>query len=209
MSYPQCSICRGVGGFNPPSGASQLPKFSLTPTGLVKKSQKYIADPLVLPQIEYCMPLVARPTFRALKGHWKAFEHLSPNQYTVEVQGHTHLWSVKHLTFQCKANSSSDSETQEADNQMESSAQMGRSTQMGSPAQMDALLKKQSLQIHSLQGIVSFNFLWIPKYGRNQILSNIWLTWNITFNVGRGNGWMLNIYGHTINLFMHTAYIFH
>ena len=44
----------GVGGLTP-SGASQTPKFSLTPTGLVKNSQKYIADPpLVLPQIEYC-----------------------------------------------------------------------------------------------------------------------------------------------------------
>ena len=47
----QCSICWW---FNLPSDASQPPKFSLTPTGLVKNSQKYIADPtLVLPQIEY------------------------------------------------------------------------------------------------------------------------------------------------------------
>ena len=40
----QCSICRGW-GFNPP-GASQPPKFVLTPKKIVKISQKYIADPL-------------------------------------------------------------------------------------------------------------------------------------------------------------------
>ena len=45
----------GVGGFNPSSGASQAPKFVLTPEKIVKISQKYIADPpLVFPQIEYC-----------------------------------------------------------------------------------------------------------------------------------------------------------
>ena len=39
-------------GINP-SGASQPPKFSLTPTGLVKKSKIHCWPPLVLPQIEY------------------------------------------------------------------------------------------------------------------------------------------------------------
>ena len=41
-------ICRGGGGFNPFSGASQPPKFSLT--GLVKNT--LLITPLVLPQIE-------------------------------------------------------------------------------------------------------------------------------------------------------------
>ena len=37
----------GGGGVNPlPSVASQPSKFLFTPTGLVKNSQKYIADPL-------------------------------------------------------------------------------------------------------------------------------------------------------------------
>ena len=42
----------GLGrGVNFPSGAFQPPKFSSTPTGSVKHSQKYIVDPpLVLPQ---------------------------------------------------------------------------------------------------------------------------------------------------------------
>ena len=39
-----CSICRGVGGLTPL--VPLTPKFSLTPTGSIKKSQKYIADPL-------------------------------------------------------------------------------------------------------------------------------------------------------------------
>ena len=53
-----CSRARFVGvweGVYPPPWCHSLPKFSLTPTVLVKNSQKYIADPpLVLPQIEYC-----------------------------------------------------------------------------------------------------------------------------------------------------------
>ena len=58
--HSRCSICRGVGGLTPlPSGASQPPKFLLTPTGLVKNTLKYIADPLlVLPQIEYCVSTI-------------------------------------------------------------------------------------------------------------------------------------------------------
>ena len=39
----QCSICRGLGVL-PPSGASRPPSLTLTPTDLVKKSQKYIAN---------------------------------------------------------------------------------------------------------------------------------------------------------------------
>ena len=60
LSFPfryknQCSICWGLGVQPPsPSGASQPPSFRWSPIGLVKKRQKYIADPLlVLPQIEY------------------------------------------------------------------------------------------------------------------------------------------------------------
>ena len=43
--FIQCSICRELGGLTP-SGASQPPKFVLTPYGkIVKISQKYIALP--------------------------------------------------------------------------------------------------------------------------------------------------------------------
>ena len=44
----------GVGGLTPPLVPLNPPKLTLNPTDLVKKSQKYIADPpLVLPQIDY------------------------------------------------------------------------------------------------------------------------------------------------------------
>ena len=46
-------LSQGLGGLTP-LWCLSTPKFSLTPTILVKNSQKYIADPpLVLPQIEY------------------------------------------------------------------------------------------------------------------------------------------------------------
>ena len=49
----QCSIFRGFRGLTSP-GASQTPSFHWPHTGLVKNSQKYLADPpLVSPQIEH------------------------------------------------------------------------------------------------------------------------------------------------------------
>ena len=46
MPLNHCSICRVVGWFTPPPlWCLSTPKFALTPTGLVKNSQKHIADP--------------------------------------------------------------------------------------------------------------------------------------------------------------------
>ena len=106
-----------------PSGASQPPKFSLTPTGLVKKHQKYIADPpLVLPpQIEYCWQgchaCVVRAGFTgrlkkgALKMTWNCLGYSCLNGQKCVSRATSYMGFSMENTYLLKINGDDDNHT--------------------------------------------------------------------------------------------------
>ena len=82
VSFFQCSICRGELGGLTPLWCLSTPKFSLTPTGLVKNTLKiHCWPPLVLPQIEYLFSL-----YPIININGSLYRKYAPNDLLIHVR---------------------------------------------------------------------------------------------------------------------------